>query len=193
MQRPRPRRLPRLPTKLRQLSSREPRKVWTWRSADELPVRVGLVARSVAPLREAAIEQRNSYPSALVNEEALDVGNRDAFEKIEAVLAKHGLYLDVLVNNAGIAISGPFSVQDPSAIDQLVETNIAALRRLTRMALPLMRARGRGGIINLSSLGSFTPGPWNAAYFALQAKLTFCRLAQPSARNVAVRACACAR
>lgn len=130
---------------------------------------VVLVARSVAPLREAAIELRNSYPSALVIEEALDVGNRDAFEKIEAVLAKHGLYLDVLVNNAGIAISGPFSVQDPSAIDQLVETNIAALTRLTRMALPLMRARGRGGIINLSSLGSFTPGPWNAAYFASKA------------------------
>ena len=97
------------------------------------------------------------------------MGHMDAFEKIEVVLARHGLYLDVLVNNAGIALSGPFSVQDPSTIDQLVETNIAALTRLTRMALPPMRARGRGGIMNLSSLGSFTPGPWNAAYFASKA------------------------
>ncbi len=130
---------------------------------------VVLVARSIEPLREAANDLRASYPRALIVEEELDVAQRDAFEQIETILAKHRLYLDVLVNNAGIALSGPFSVQDPAAIDQLVQTNISALTRLTRMALPQMRARGRGGIMNLSSLGSFTPGPWNAAYFASKA------------------------
>lgn len=130
---------------------------------------VVLIARSAEPLREAAQELRASYPKASIIEETLDVGQMDAFEQIEAVLASHGLYLDVLVNNAGIALSGPFSVQDPSTIDQLLQTNIAALTRLSRMALPPMRARGRGGIMNLSSLGSFTPGPWNAVYFASKA------------------------
>lgn len=130
---------------------------------------VVLVARSIDPLKDAANELRNSYPSSLVITEALDVGTMEAYERIEEVLARHGLYLDVLVNNAGIAASGPFSVQDPALIDQLVATNVAAVTRLTRLALPAMRARCRGGILNLSSLGSFTPGPWNAAYFASKA------------------------
>jgi uncharacterized protein len=128
-----------------------------------------LVARSVDSLHSAAQDLRTSYPRALIVAEPLDVGTMDAYERIEEVLARHGLYLDVLVNNAGIALTGPFSVQDPNLIDQLVATNIAALTRLTRMALPGMRARGRGGILNLSSLGAFTPGPWNAAYFASKA------------------------
>lgn len=130
---------------------------------------VVLVARSIDTLRNAADGLRTFYPSSLVINEDLDVGTMDAYERIEEALARHGLYLDVLVNNAGIAASGPFSVQDPTLIDQLVATNVAAVTRLTRMALPAMRARGRGGILNLSSLGSFTPGPWNAAYFASKA------------------------
>jgi short-subunit dehydrogenase len=127
---------------------------------------VVLVARSIDGLQLAAKELRTAFPRAFVVAEAIDVGSMDAYERIEAVLTRHGLYLDVLVNNAGIALSGPFSVQHPNLIDQLVATNIAALTRLTRMALPAMRARCRGGILNLSSLGAFTPGPWNAAYFA---------------------------
>jgi short-subunit dehydrogenase len=130
---------------------------------------VVLVARSQDSLREAAAELRNRYPKAMIVEEAIDVGTMDAYERVEELLQRHGLYLDVLVNNAGIALSGPFSVQDPTQIDQLLATNIAAVTRLTRMALPGMRARGRGGILNLSSLGAFTPGPWNAAYFASKA------------------------
>ncbi len=128
-----------------------------------------LIARSIEGLAQAASELRSAFPKALIIAEALDVGTMDAFQRIEQVLERHGLYLDVLVNNAGIAMSGPFSVQDPSHIDQLVATNIAAVTRLTRMALPAMRARCRGGILNLSSLGAFTPGPWNAAYFASKA------------------------
>ncbi len=130
---------------------------------------VVLIARSVEGLAQASAELHQAYPTALIIAEPLDVGTMEAYERIEELLGRHGLYLDVLVNNAGIAMSGPFSVQDPSQIDQLVATNIAAVTRLTRMALPAMRARCRGGILNLSSLGAFTPGPWNAAYFASKA------------------------
>lgn len=139
-----------------------------WRIAREGRA-VMLIARSVTPLKDAVTELRRAYPKAVVIDEVLDVGRMDAYERLEEALARHGLYLDVLVNNAGIAVSGPFTIQDPSIIDELVATNIAALTRLTRMSLPAMRARGRGGIINLSSLGSYTPGPWNAAYFASKA------------------------
>jgi short-subunit dehydrogenase len=128
-----------------------------------------LLARSVETLLEAAEALRQRHPRAYVVAEALDVSDPDAFDQLQSLLARHGLYLDVLVNNAGIAHGGHFAEIDPEAIDQLVATNIAAVTRLTRLALPAMRARGRGGIMNMASLGAFTPGPWQAAYFASKA------------------------
>jgi hypothetical protein len=128
-----------------------------------------LLARSVDTLTEAAAQLRQRYPNSIVIAEALDVSHPDAFEQMEAMLAANHLYLDVLVNNAGIAHGGDFGEIEVSAIDQLVATNIAALTRFTRLALPGMRARGRGGIMNMASLGAFTPGPWQAAYFASKA------------------------
>ena len=44
-----------------------------------------------------------------------------------------------------------------------------ALTQLTRHYLPGMRLRGRGGILNLASLGGYTPGPYQAAYYASKA------------------------
>ena len=84
-------------------------------------------------------------------------------------LPSHGLYLDVLVNNAGIGLGGNFTDLDQDKLDELVETNVAAVTRLTRHYLPAMRARARGGIMNLASLAAFTPGPWQAPYFASKA------------------------
>jgi short-subunit dehydrogenase len=130
---------------------------------------VVLLARSVDTLGEAAASLRESYPKARVLAEALDVAQPDAFQQLEALLNRHGLYLDVLVNNAGIAHGGDFGESDLNAIDELVAINVAALTRFTRLALPGMRARGRGGIMNIASLGAFTPGPWQAAYFASKA------------------------
>jgi hypothetical protein len=89
--------------------------------------------------------------------------------KLDALLARHGLYLDVLVNNAGVGLGGNFTDLDQDKLDELVETNVAAVTRLTRHYLPAMRARARGGIMNLASLAAFTPGPWQAPYFASKA------------------------
>jgi len=84
-------------------------------------------------------------PSRLKRRVRWDVPGTDlnAARPREPKQQTHQLYLDVLVN--------------------------AALTRFTRLALPAMRARGRGGIMNMASLGAFTPGPWQAAYFASKA------------------------
>lgn len=128
-----------------------------------------LLARSLDVLAEAAETLRASYPSSTVIAESLDVGEKDAPEKLDALLAAHRLYLDVLVNNAGVGLGGNFTDLDQAALDKLVETNVAAVTRLTRHYLPPMRARARGGIMNLASLAAFLPGPWQAPYFASKA------------------------
>ncbi|MBZ6378075.1 short-chain dehydrogenase/reductase [Pacificimonas flava] len=59
--------------------------------------------------------------------------------------------LDVLVNNAGIGISGPVELQDEVAAAQIFGTNVDGYLRTARAALPAMRAAGRGLIVNSSS------------------------------------------
>lgn len=130
---------------------------------------VVLLARSTDLLTEAAETLRASYPSARVIAEALDVSEKDAPAKLDALLAARRLYLDVLVNNAGIGLGGNFTDLDQEVLDELVETNVAAVTRLTRHYLPPMRSRARGGIMNLASLAAFSPGPWQAPYFASKA------------------------
>jgi short-subunit dehydrogenase len=100
---------------------------------------------------------------------AMDVADSDAAHRIDAALAAEGFYLDILVNCAGIGLAGPFVSHSEAAIDELLAVNTAALTRLTRHALPQMLARGRGGILNVASLGGLVPGPNQAAYYASKA------------------------
>lgn len=97
---------------------------------------------------------------------ALDVTNRAAAPSIDAAAMTAGFYVDTLVNCAGIGLAGTFTEHETDDIERLVDLNVTALTSLTHHALPSMLARGRGGIINIASLGAYTPGPYQAAYYA---------------------------
>lgn len=127
-----------------------------------------LIARDAGSLEEAAAAIRADCKVEVVTL-ALDITAVDAGARIETELARHGAYVDVLVNSAGMGLAGPFLEQSPEEIDRLVDLNIRALTALTRHFLVGMRARGRGGILNLASLGGYTPGPYQAAYYASKA------------------------
>jgi short-subunit dehydrogenase len=129
---------------------------------------VMLVARRAEPLERAAAAIRAALEVDAVAV-PLDVTSPDAIAAIDRALAEHGAYADVLVNSAGIGIAGPFHAQAPEELMRLIDLNVRALTALTRHYLEGMRARGRGGILNLASLGSFTPGPYQAAYYASKA------------------------
>jgi uncharacterized protein len=114
----------------------------------------------------AAIEKHQGTTPLLL---PLDITAADAILQIEQLLSAHGLHLDVLVNNAGIGLSGAFAEASPAAMDQLMALNMAALTRLTRHFLPGMLARGTGGVLNIASLGGLIPGPFQATYYASKA------------------------
>ena len=129
-----------------------------------------LIARNPEVLEETAAAIRAGTGSQVEAATlALDITAADAIARIEAALAQHGAYADVLVNSAGIGLAGPLIEQSPDELDQLVDLNIRVLTALTRHFLPGMRARGRGGILNLASLGGYAPGPYQAAYYASKA------------------------
>jgi NAD(P)-dependent dehydrogenase (short-subunit alcohol dehydrogenase family) len=84
----------------------------------------------------------------------LDVTDGDsvqrAWAKIEAETGGAGV--DVLVNNAGFALTGPVEVLPDEAVRRQFDTNVFGVLNVTRAVLPAMRARGSGRIINVSSL-----------------------------------------
>jgi short-subunit dehydrogenase len=128
-----------------------------------------LVARTQSRLDRATAEITAHRPGVHVETLLLDIGRPDAADVINAVLAEKRLYCDVLVNNAGVGQSGPFSASATGVLDTLIATNITAVARLTRAMLPNMLARGHGGILSVASLGALIPGPHQAAYYASKA------------------------
>jgi uncharacterized protein len=102
---------------------------------------------------------------------SLDITQPDAPSRLDEALQDAGLYMDVLVNNAGVGLSGAFAAQDPQEIERVITLNITAATRMMHHALPPMLQRATGGILNVGSLGGFVPGPNQAAYYASKAYL----------------------
>ena len=80
------------------------------------------------------------------------------------------MFVDLLINNAGLGDMGTFATSQPEKIQQMLSVNITALTQLTRaLLLPEMIARKRGGILNVSSSAGFLPIPGFAVYAATKA------------------------
>ncbi|MEN8161961.1 MAG: SDR family NAD(P)-dependent oxidoreductase, partial [Myxococcota bacterium] len=79
---------------------------------------------------------------------------------------------DLLINNAGFGTAGAFAELDPEREQEEIQLNVLALVRLTRAALPGMLDRGRGAIVNVSSLAGESPAPFTATYAATKAFVT---------------------
>jgi len=74
--------------------------------------------------------------------------------------------VDVLFNNAGYGLAGPFEgASDAQLVDE-VNTNLLGVMRVTKAFLPAMRERGRGTIISTTSIGGLVAFPFNSVYHA---------------------------
>ena len=99
-----------------------------------------------------------------------DVRDRSAVADAIAGLPAEFAEIDVLVNNAGLALGlGPAPEADLDQWDQMVDTNCKGLTYCTRAILPGMVARGRGHVINLGSIAGTYPYPGGNVYGATKA------------------------
>ena len=98
----------------------------------------------------------------------LDVTDGDSVRRAWATIeaATDGAGLDVLVNNAGFALTGPVELLGDAEIQRQFATNVFGLLAMTRAVLPAMRLRGSGRIINISSLVGRTTFPGMGVYGA---------------------------
>ena len=74
--------------------------------------------------------------------------------------------LDVLVNNAGYGQMGPLELVGDEELRRQFDTNVFGLMAVTRAFVPAMRERGRGKILNISSMGGRITFPFGGAYHA---------------------------
>src|SRR5207237_2426969 len=110
-----------------------------------------LVARSEPQLKTLADELHTAH-GGHADVLPADLTDADSLATVEARLADTTAPVDLLVNNAGYGTFGPFAELPVEKEDGLVRLNVLALLRLTRAALPPMLARGRGSIVNVSSV-----------------------------------------
>ena len=98
-----------------------------------------------------------------------DLADEDACARVEQRCAAG---LDLLVNNAGLGLGQPFLETDAGAEERMLRVNVRAVMRLTHAALPPMLARGRGGVLNVSSVAGYVPSSSAATYVASKAYVT---------------------
>ncbi len=130
--------------------------------------RLALVARRAERLDALAVELRGRFGAAAAVIPA-DLADPGAPDGILAALRARSMEVDVLVNDAGYGVYGPFASTDLGAEIGLIQVNVASLTHLTKLLLPGMLRRGRGRILNVSSTAAFQPGPLMAVYYATKA------------------------
>ncbi len=99
----------------------------------------------------------------------MDLGVKGTARELCVRLDQMGAVVDVLVNNAGFGLGGPFVENQPEAQQEMLYVNIHTVTELCRRLLPGMLERGWGRILNVASTGSFVPGPYNGVYCASKA------------------------
>lgn len=125
---------------------------------------VALVARSAAPLGALAAElDGRAYPCDLADPQAV-------VELVDRVEADGPV--DVLINNAGVAHVGWFGDRTLEEIEQIIAVNLRAPLLLMRLLLPRMLERGRGQVVNISSLAAVIAPPGLVTYSATKAGLS---------------------
>ena len=126
-----------------------------------------LIARDASALSRLAAELQATgiYVTVIVQ----DLSRPEAALLIKDELLIHDVAIDLLVNNAGFGVHGAFEETSLALEIDMARVQIDALLGLIKVVLPGMLTRGHGRILNLGSVYSFLPVPFQAVYSASKA------------------------
>lgn len=140
---------------------------FAWRLA-ERGLRLWLVARRAQPLRELAA-RLEAQQHVQVRVSALDLADAGQLAELEKSI--DAVELGMLVCNAALAPIGPFVELPIERLEQVIDLNCRATTRLVRAVAPRLVARGRGGIVLVTSMAGLQGTPLVAQYSASKAFL----------------------
>lgn len=104
------------------------------------------------------------YPFQMLSLDVTDDSSVQA--AVEELMQREG-QIDLLINNAGVGIA-PAAAEESTLlqVQTIFDTNVFGTVRVTQAVLPVMRAQGRGRILNVGSALGFIPAPFNTHYCA---------------------------
>lgn len=160
-------------------------------ASDALPFRRALVTGASSGIGEAIVHRLGAagVPTVVVARRAerldqlasrysdvevlaADLTADDGVARVVERVATDQHPVDLVVNNAGFGTSGAFHELDVDRLGREIRLNIDTLTRLSHAALAAMVPRGRGYLLNVSSVASFQPAPRLAVYAATKAYVT---------------------
>jgi NAD(P)-dependent dehydrogenase (short-subunit alcohol dehydrogenase family) len=113
----------------------------------------------------------DSYPDSPISLLALDVQHQDSINlAVKKLIEKEG-QLDVLINNAGVGITGPMEETPIDEIKNVMETNFYGPLRVLQAVLPQMRIQKSGRVINITSIAGYMGLPYRGIYSASKGAL----------------------
>lgn len=122
-----------------------------------------VVARDQERLEDCAVRLRRQS-GASVETLSADLATTEGRAAVEQRLADSDRPVDILVNNAGFGLGSSFRRTPIEDEERLLDVHVRAVLRLTHAALPGMVERGKGSVINVSSVAAFVPrGTYSAA------------------------------
>src|SRR5688572_17050860 len=122
-----------------------------------------LVARDLQMLKEVSSEIELTY-RIRAPYLALDLADKDSPQKIFDWSDKSGYVIDVLVNNAGYGLGGPFDEHPLQDWLNMMEVNMNALVKLTWLYLPELKTKDRAYILNIGSSAGYQSTPFMSLY-----------------------------
>lgn len=123
-----------------------------------------LVARRLDRLQALAETLRGQYDIDVVVEQ-VDLADIAAVVQLQQRLGERGIAIDILINNAGHGLQGPFVDSQLDAAMAMVQLDVASLTAVTHVFAQDMRTRGRGKILLVASLLAYQ-GVQNFAVYA---------------------------
>ncbi len=123
-----------------------------------------LVARNIEKLIEIREELQNLGVNIVIIKK--DLSRPESPQELFNEIAEKNIEVDILINNAGFGLLGPFNELDINAQLEMIQLNITSLVQITYLFLPKMIEKRSGKIMNVASTAAFQPGPYMAIYYA---------------------------
>lgn len=125
-----------------------------------------LVALPEPKLEEVANHLKEKYPKQAFHHLGINLMEKDAPQQILDWCQNNDFTVDILINNAGLGNSGPFTSLPTEFYQGQMQLNMLSLVGLTHLFLPMLLAKPKGYIINVASMAAFYDIPFKGIYSA---------------------------